>query len=91
VLAANALYKPFYKLSYLAALKNAGLMDRLSGEPVSFESLVAIYAPSAKAGEALKKSQCERKNISIRLRRLGKPHAFALSQTPPRGPSSQEC
>lgn len=53
-LAANALYKPFYKLSYLAALKNAGLMDRLSVEPVSFESLAAVYAPSAKAGEALK-------------------------------------
>ena len=53
-LAANALHKPFYKLSYLAALENAGLMDRLSGEPVPFESLAATHAPGEKAREALK-------------------------------------
>jgi SAM-dependent methyltransferase len=53
-LAANALYKPFYKLSYLAALKNSGLMDRLSGGPVSLDTVAAVYAPSAKAVEALK-------------------------------------
>jgi SAM-dependent methyltransferase len=52
-LATKALYKPFYKLSYLAALKSSGLMDRLGGGPVSLESLVAVYAPSAKALEAL--------------------------------------
>lgn len=53
-LAANALYKPFYKLSYLGALKSSGLMDRLSGKPAPFESLAPIHAPSAKASEALR-------------------------------------
>jgi SAM-dependent methyltransferase len=53
VLAANALYKPFYKLSYLAALKSSGLMDRLARGPVPLESLAATHAPSAKALEAL--------------------------------------
>ncbi|HEU5296576.1 MAG TPA: class I SAM-dependent methyltransferase [Burkholderiaceae bacterium] len=52
-LAANALYKPFYKLSYLAALKSSGWMDRLAAGPVSLESLAGADAPSAKALEAL--------------------------------------
>ena len=39
----NALYKPFYKLSYLTALKNSGLMDRLRGERVAFERLASVH------------------------------------------------
>jgi len=51
-LAANALYKSFYKVSYLAALENAGLMSRLRRAPVTFQSLAA-EAPDPKAVEAL--------------------------------------
>lgn len=47
-LAANALYGPFYEVCYIAAL-----MDRLSGEAVTFERLAAIYAPDPKAREGL--------------------------------------
>jgi 2-polyprenyl-3-methyl-5-hydroxy-6-metoxy-1,4-benzoquinol methylase len=50
----NALFKPFYKLSYLAAAKNDGLFDLLSDQPVVFEKLAEIYCKNAKAREALK-------------------------------------
>lgn len=49
----NALYKPFYTLSYLAALKQCGAMDRLASGPTLFEDLAAIYAGNAKTREAL--------------------------------------
>jgi SAM-dependent methyltransferase len=50
---ANALYKPFYTLSYLAALKNCGVMDRLSSGPAPFNELASAYAGNAKTTEAL--------------------------------------
>ncbi|WP_350281898.1 class I SAM-dependent methyltransferase [Nitrosomonas sp.] len=49
----NSLYKPFYKLSYLAALKNSGLMDRLRGERVAFERLAGDFISDSKTEEAL--------------------------------------
>jgi hypothetical protein len=33
----NALFKPFYKLSYLAAAKSFGLIDLLAKSSMSFE------------------------------------------------------
>lgn len=55
MVASNALYKPFYKLSYVAALKASGLMDILSDQAIPFEVLAKTYAngDSAKSREAL--------------------------------------
>lgn len=53
VMGVNALFKPFYKLSYLAAAKNNGLLDLLSEKPVQFEKLTETYCRNAKAREAL--------------------------------------
>ena len=50
-LAANTLFKSFYKLCYLSALESAGLMARLRSGPVPLESLVD--ARGDKAVEAL--------------------------------------
>lgn len=50
------LLKPFYTVVYLAAAKNSGLLDLLSGQPVAFERIAAACCkdPSdAKAREAL--------------------------------------
>ncbi|MXN79017.1 methyltransferase domain-containing protein [Burkholderia sp. 4701] len=50
---ANSLHKPFYTLSYLAALKNCGMLDQLSSGPTPFEELKLSYAGDAKTREAL--------------------------------------
>lgn len=50
---ANALYKPFYTLVYLATLKNCGLMDRLSSGPAPFNDLVMTYTSDIKTKDAL--------------------------------------
>lgn len=50
---ANALYRPFYTVSYLAALKNTGLMDRLSSGAMPFREIASTYARNAKTEEAL--------------------------------------
>lgn len=50
---ANALYRPFYTLIYLATLKNCGVMDRLSSGPVSLKDLALSYASNTKTKEAL--------------------------------------
>lgn len=49
----NTLFKPFYKLTYLAAAKQSGLLDLLSGGSASFERLAALYCRDGKAREAL--------------------------------------
>jgi len=49
----NALYKPFYKLSYLVALKNCGLLDALSKSPMKFDEMAHVYCQEGKAREAL--------------------------------------
>lgn len=49
----NALFKPFYKLTYLSAAKQGGLLDLLSQGPASFEQIAAIYCRDAKTREAL--------------------------------------
>ncbi|MCT7325031.1 class I SAM-dependent methyltransferase [Ralstonia mojiangensis] len=50
---ANALYRPFYTLSYLAALKNCGVMDQLSSGPTPFKELTLAYAGNERTTEAL--------------------------------------
>lgn len=52
-LAANALYKPFYRLIYLAALKESGVMDTLRDGPVGFAAIASVHAPHEHAHEAL--------------------------------------
>ena len=49
----TALFKPFYKLSFLAAAKNCGLLDALSARPLTFDDLADLYCRDAKAREAL--------------------------------------
>lgn len=49
----NALFKNFYKLSYLAAAKNSGLFDLLSHGPMSAAKLAETYCKDAKGREAL--------------------------------------
>lgn len=55
MIASNALYKPFYKLTCLAALKTSGLMDTLNDRVLPFEELAKTYAngDNAKHREAL--------------------------------------
>jgi SAM-dependent methyltransferase len=53
-LGVNRLFKPFYKLTYLAAAKNSGVLDLLSNNPVPFDTLAATYyCKDTKAREAL--------------------------------------
>ena len=52
-LGVNALFKPFYRLSYLAAAKECGLFELLLAGPMGFDRLAEIYCKDAKAREAL--------------------------------------
>lgn len=49
----KALLKPFYRISYLVAARDSGLLDRLSGGPVRFEALAEAYCRDAKSREAM--------------------------------------
>lgn len=49
----NALYRPFYKLCYLAGAKDCGLLDALAERPATFDALADVYCEDAKAREAL--------------------------------------
>jgi 4-hydroxy-2,2'-bipyrrole-5-carbaldehyde O-methyltransferase len=49
----GALLKPFYKLVYLVAAKDAGLFELFSCGPVRFEQLAEAYCRNEKAQEAL--------------------------------------
>lgn len=53
-LKAKALYRPSYKLTYIAGAKNSGLLDLLSDGPTSFDDLTGTYGRDAKSREALK-------------------------------------
>lgn len=55
-LAANALYRPFYRLSFLAALSASGLMARLADGPIPLAQLAAgnTAGDAAGAREALR-------------------------------------
>ena len=49
----NALFKPFYQLSFLAAAKQCGLMEALHDNPLSFDQLANTYCHDEKSREAL--------------------------------------
>jgi cyclopropane fatty-acyl-phospholipid synthase-like methyltransferase len=49
----NALFNPFYKITYLAGAKKCGLLDVLSKRALTFDDLAKIYCQDAKAREAL--------------------------------------
>lgn len=49
----NALFKPFYKLSWLASAKTNGVLDILTNTRAPFDRLAATYCRDAKAREAL--------------------------------------
>lgn len=49
----KALLKPFYRLSYMVAVKDSGLLDLLSRNPVGFEALAETFCRDAKSCEAL--------------------------------------
>lgn len=53
---AGLLFKPFYRVAYLAAAKNSGVLDLLSSQPVAFDRIVAACCKDetdAKSQEAL--------------------------------------
>ncbi|MGE3774819.1 MAG: cyclopropane-fatty-acyl-phospholipid synthase family protein [Gammaproteobacteria bacterium] len=52
-LRANARYKPFYELCYLAGAKSGGVLDKLANEPSSFDELAAGDCRDVEAREAL--------------------------------------
>lgn len=49
----NALYRPFYKLCYLAAAKNCGLLDALAKGPLTVGDLADVDCQDGKAREAM--------------------------------------
>jgi 4-hydroxy-2,2'-bipyrrole-5-carbaldehyde O-methyltransferase len=49
----KALFRPFLQLTYLAAAKSSGLLERLSDRALSFEELARTFAHSPKSREAL--------------------------------------
>jgi len=53
VTGSTALLRPFYRLNYLVAAKECGLLDRLRNAPSSFEQLAEVYCTGDKAREAL--------------------------------------
>ena len=53
VLAVGAALKPFYKLSFLAAAGDAGLLHRLADGPATFDALVDDFARGSQGREAL--------------------------------------
>lgn len=52
-LRANALYKPFYTVTWLAAAKENGILELLAAHPASLEQIAAAFCRDAKSREAL--------------------------------------
>ena len=48
------MFKPFYKLTYIAAAKESGLLSLLSDKAVPFDQLAAHYCKDANAHDALR-------------------------------------
>ena len=53
LIGAGADLKSFYRLTYLAAMGEAGLLGRLAAGAASFDSLVEFYSPDGEGEEAL--------------------------------------
>ncbi len=67
--------KSFYKLTYLAAAGEAGLLNRLASGPVTFDSLAEFYSVSERGREALE--AWLQMGVRLRLLSLG-PRGYAL-------------
>ena len=67
--------KSFYRLTYLAAIGEAGLLDRLAPGPATFDSIAEFCAVTGQGREALE--AWLQMGVRLRLLSLG-PHGFAL-------------
>ncbi|HEU5402295.1 MAG TPA: hypothetical protein VFU86_13110, partial [Terriglobales bacterium] len=67
--------KPFYKLTYLAAAGESGLLNRLASGPATFDSLVEFYSVDARGREALE--AWLQLGVRLRLLSLG-PRGYEL-------------
>jgi len=75
LLGATAELKSFYKLTYLAAAGEAGLLNRLASGPATLDSLAEFCAAAGRGREALEAWL----QIGVRLRLLSLgPHGYAL-------------
>jgi len=72
---ATADLKSFYRLSYLAAAGEAGLLNRLAAGPATLDSLTEFYAANGRGGEALE--AWLQMGVRLRLLNLG-PRGYGL-------------
>jgi hypothetical protein len=75
LLGVSAGLKSFYKLTYLAAAGEAGLLGRLASGPATFDSLAEFCAVGSQGREALE--AWLQMGVRLRLLSLG-PRGFAL-------------
>lgn len=75
VLAVGASLRSFYKLTYLAAAGDAGLLAKLGGGPATFDSLAEFYSARGQGREALE--AWLQMGVSLRLLSLG-PSGYSL-------------
>jgi SAM-dependent methyltransferase len=75
LLGAGAELKSFYKLSYVAAAGNAGLLNRLAIRPATLDSLAEFYTARGQGREALEAFL--QMGLRLRLLRLG-PRGYTL-------------
>ena len=75
LLGVGAGLKSFYKLTFLAAAGEAGLLGRLATGPATLNSLAEFYAAAGQGREALE--AWLQMGVSLRLLRLG-PHGYTL-------------
>jgi SAM-dependent methyltransferase len=66
---AGMLFRPFYTVVYLAALKQNGILALLSERPMGFEQIAAAYGQDAKTREAL--TAWLQMGVRLRLLSLG--------------------
>lgn len=74
LLAIGAGLRPFYKLTWLAAAGETGLLNRLAAGPVTFDSLAEHFAAQGQGREALE--AWLQMGVRLRLLSLG-PHGYA--------------
>ncbi len=67
--------KPFYKLTYLAAAGEAGLLRRLAGGPATFDSLAEFFGADGQGREALE--AWLQMGVRLQLLKVG-PRGYAL-------------
>jgi 4-hydroxy-2,2'-bipyrrole-5-carbaldehyde O-methyltransferase len=75
LLSAGAEFKSFYRLSFLAAAGEAGLLSRLASGPVAFDSLAESYAATGQGRDALE--AWLQMGVRLRLLSLG-PSGYSL-------------